>query len=381
MQTNCYDIAQVNAALQGRLGWLQPTMAGMPMLNGTNTGSTTGRYYNDGSFHEALTIERLYNLQEDKAITPDNFNTYLQQQDKSCIARCMGAVFNRSQLVDNGMTYTRQWSNVQVPIQNGKNFCGYQIIVAKGDYIVNINSLALNFTGDVTFNLYIFNDNFLAPIKTISVSAQANNQVVIPINTSLNNVSATNKGGVFYIGYFQNDIGDVQAIDEQYGIWNTYKLFQCLPFQSAQTGTDLNFNRSNANVVFRNYGLNLDMSSARDYTRTITENGYMFDEARGLTMAIYCFGLMKSSLRINDVERKGEYSASDINLETSLAFPTKDFPFVSGLKARLDREFKRLNDNFYPKAKAMSMSIGKSQAGEYYQGYDISNLPPRENAY
>lgn len=373
--TNGYNIQKVMTVMQGRIGWKQPTLSGMPVISGQNQSSTSGRYYAD--FHTSCTIQKIYAAQEDKDISTADFNALLYGMDQSVIMRSLNAIFNRPQLIEHGLVYERMSNIRAVPVPNQGNFCGYRIKVSSGDYSVMINTLALYFNGVSTFNIYLFNDLTAAPLKTQSVTTVANSQTVVNLDWIISYIS-DNKGGLFYIGYFQNDLGSVQAIDEQLNMWDASKIFGAWPFQSLQIGS-LDFNRINPSVVFRTYGLNMEMSSYRDFTQTITQNAHLFDEARGLCMAIQVLELIKNSSRTNSTERQAN-EMSKIEYDVNLAFPTKEYPFMAGLKSQLAREFQRINQGFFPKAEAQIFPVGGFDDYGYleYDSFDITNLPPRE---
>lgn len=378
MISNGFDTTKVLAAMQGRLGWSQPTLAGMPVINTANLKADSGRTYEE--FHPSASIQKLYTSQEDPAISDTAFNALLQKKDAQVVLRSLNAIFNRPQLVEHGLVYERQSNVRNIAVPNQGNFCGYRMKVSNGDYAVLINTVALFFNGVATFNLYLFNDLTLAPLKTQSVTTVANSQTVVKLDWLLKYID-DNKGGLFYIGYFQDDLGSVLALDEQLNMWDDSKLFGAWPFQSVKTAA-LDFNRINPSVVFRTYGMNLEVSAYRDYTEVIIMNASLFDEARGLMMAIYVLEIVKNSSRTNRDNRQANEMIK-LEYDLDLAFPTKKAPFMAGLRAQLKREFQRLNENFFPKAEAQVVSI----AGDYnrdefaYDSFDIKNLPPRERFY
>lgn len=386
MLTNGFDTDKVKSAMAGRLGWMQPTQAGSPVINTANLGATSGRFYNDGSFHAACTIDRLKSSQEDAAITDANLNALLTTLDQSVAMRVINAVFNRPQLVEHTLVYERVSNVRNIPVPNSGNFCGYRIKVGKGDWAIQLNSISLFFDSVATFNIYLFNDLKLAPLKTQSVTTEANSQTVVDLGWVLNYIS-TNKGGLFYIGYFQDDLvaTSTHAIDEQLNMWAASKVFGAYPFQAPKKAGVLDFNRINPSVVFRTYGLNLEVTSYRDYTQTIIQNPHLFDNARGLGMAIGVLETIKYSTRSNAVERqsKDAIGTTELNYDLNLAFPNDDRPFIAGLKAQLMQELNRISQSFFPKAKAMSVGIGGDYDREAfaYDTFDIKNLPPRERFY
>jgi hypothetical protein len=385
MISNGFNIEKVKGALKGRLGWLPSTISGIPTLSDANKLSNSGRYYNDGSFHASVSLQKLYDVQENAQITEANFNVLLQTLEEAAIFRCLNAVFNRPQLIERKLVYERVSNVRNIAIPNGHNFCGYRIKVAAGNFAVTINTISLFFNGASTFNIYLFNDLRLEPLQTKEVTTVANDQVNVTLDWQLNYAETTNKGGIFYIGYFQDDVlSHVQAMDEQLNLWADSKVFGAYPFQSPKTA-NLNFNRINPSVVYRTYGLNLEISSFRDYTEAIVQNANIFDEARGLTMAVLILDMIKNSTRTNSVQRQSLSSAqlAEMRLDTDLDQPTKDLPFVSGLKKQIMREFERINLTFFPKAVATSMPIGNGYDAFAlgYDTFDIKNLPPREQFY
>jgi hypothetical protein len=383
--TNGFDISRVNDAMEGRLGWLQPTLPGSPSINDANKGSKSGRYYNDGSFHATLTIDKIKSTQENASISDTDFNALLTRLDQAATMRCLNAVFNRPQLVEHSLLYERASNIRNVVIPNGGNFCGYRIKVAKGDWAVQLNSVSLYFDKVATFKLYLFNDLIASPVAEKQVTTQANSQVIVDLDWAVSYVSSANSGGLFYIGYFQDDLGDARALDEQLNIWENTKIFGAYPFQSPRISGALNFNRTNPSVVFKTYGLNLEVSSYKDYTRNIVQNAHLFDNARGLSMAIRVMEEIKYSSRTNAIERQGKEAIdkADLNLDLNLAAPSENLPFVAGLKAQLLQELSRISRNFFPKAQASSVNIagGCDTGVTDYDTFNLKNLPPRERIY
>ena len=388
--TNGFDLYRLmqTTALKGRLGWKQPTgtnIPNIPTLSTANKMATSGRYYGS-QFHKGATLVNYFNTQENLDISADDFNQLLQDEEQAVVMRLLNAVFNRPALIEHCANYTRQANIRNIIIPNGGNFCGYRINVAEGNYAVNIDNIGMAFDGAVTFNMYLFNDLILRPVYTKSVTSQPFTQVRVQLDWVMNFINSTNSGnlgGVWYLGYFQDDLGGVKALDEQLNLWADSKIFGAYPFQSPKIGL-LDFNRRQPSVNFRSYGFNFEASSYRDYTQVIVQNANMFDEARGLAMAINVLEQVQFTTQTNSTQRQisealDKYS-KDLNIPESSITPN---PFLSGLDVQLQREIQRLNDNFWRKAQAMSVPIGGGDWWNegYYEGMDINNLPSRENAY
>lgn len=386
--TNGFDVVKVLGAFQGRLGWSQPTVAGVPALTTANLTATSGRYYED--FHEGVRLRLALNAQEDPNIGADDFNALLQKWDKAAIFRCLNAVFCRPALIEHCLNYERVSNLRNIVIPNQGNFCGYRIKVAQGNYAVVLNSIGLQFDGVTTFNIYLYNDLVKAPLKTLSVTTEAFSQTVVELDWRLHYIGdQSHKGGLFYVGYFQNDLPpDVHALDEQLNMWAASKIFGAYPFQSGQVLGQLDFNRINPSVVFRSYGISLELTSYKDYTQTIIQNAHLFDEVRGITMAIKVLEQIRWSYRTNAEQRNAlEAQAGDmaknINQDVNVADPSDEQPFVAGLKLQAVRTLKQLFCNFFPKEKARSVEVGPAYDREAfaYDTFDIMNLPPRERFY
>jgi hypothetical protein len=354
--SNAINTDRVLAAMRGRLGWRQPTRGGVPTLTTANTTATSGRYYGEG-FHEAAGISRLYEVQEDKEISESEFNTLLQQWDDEVIMRCINAVFNRPQLIDNCLIYERGYpENRAIPLTNTGRFVGYQITVAPGDYSAYALSASLYFDEAATFNLYLFNDMKASPLQTKSVTTVANDQTLVTLDWQITNLSASNKGGTFYIGYFQDDISPAKALDDTYQCATDTKIFGAVAIEATQTGA-ADFDRTQPVQTQHSYGLNLQIASCRDYTETIVRNAHLFDEVRGLVMALRVLGTAVNSLRSNNTEMKTADQVGQLLADMNTAFPTQEMPYVAGLKSQITRELKRINANFFPKATLTSAIV------------------------
>jgi hypothetical protein len=383
MISNGFNINDLFPVFQQRLGWLPSGVEGMPEISEANQLSYSGRYYNDDSFHPSVSIQNIYEICQDVLNASETeFNDLLDRMDKSVIMRTVNAIFNRPALIEHKTIYTRTYNVLNVQIPNGGNFVGYRFNIAKGNYAVMFNAISLYFNGDATFNLYMFNDLVKEPLKVKRVTAIANSQTRVQLDWVVNYINLHNLGGVIFIGYFQNEIEDqgVNALDEQLNLWECPKAFGAYPFQAAQLGdlSNPDFYRVNPSIVYRTYGLNMEVSSYRDYTQTIMQNAHLFDEVRGLCMAITVISIIKNSGRTNSTQRIADVNLNDLKIDMDLAFPTQDLPFVAGLKAQLARALKQLNDNFWPKAVPLSVTIGGNTGIADYLGMNINDLPPRE---
>lgn len=374
--TNGMDIIQVMNAFCGRIGWRQPTISGVPTLSADNFLSYSGRRY-DG-VHPMVTLNNLYYTQENADITDEQFNTYLAALDQDVTMRVLNAVFNRPPLIEHKLSFNRSNWMFNRTITNVDNVVGYKINIGPGDHAVCFNAVSLYFDGAATFDIYLFNDLIEAPVKQKTVTTVANTQVKVQLDWVVNYNSDFTNGGIWYIVYFQRDLGTVHAVDEQLNMWTDTKMFGVIPVQSRRIG-DLNFNRNNPSSAYNSYGLNLEMSSYRDYTRMCVTNPSLFDEARILMMGVTALETIKYSTGTNTTQKQAERKAAEISLDMNIERPTTDFPYASGIKAQLRRELERLNKVVMPYAGPQTHyenGMGYNPWGDY-QGFYLANMPIR----
>jgi len=367
MYTNGIDISTVLPALKQRLGWRQQLNAG-PVPDLTNSKSLSGRYFQD--FHALVTLQNIKATMEETVSNTD-FNTYLSQLQDSAIMRCLSEVFRANNIIEQKLLYTR-FGLMDVKVPNTGMFCGWMINIAN-DFgkSVQINECSLYFDGDVSFNLYLFQDGIKSPLKTIPVSCHAYQRDVVtfdltqvdPNTVRDDHVYLTYKTGRrFYFGYFQNDLGNVHAIQEQVDYMATPLIFDAIAFAAPSiSSNDFDHNKRAYTALPR--GLNLEIISFRDHTQQILRKANFFDEAIGLSMAILVLEQILSSTRGNLKERITKEFFDRTYMDVNQAYPTDEIPVMTGLKGRLEKEYKALINTFFPKNLYDSISLDNCNAG------------------
>lgn len=359
--TNGFNLNAVLSKLVGRLGWMQTP--GSPTLDGVNLTSKSGRFFNDSSFHQLVSLKNLYDTIEVKSASDLVFNEYLVATQRAIILKCLNGVFKEPEFVSQSLAYNRRgYGNNDKPyMQNAGKFVGYQIKVANAvDLATQIDSIGLNFSGDATFNIYVFNDVKKEPVFVKQVTAEANNQVVVELDDFvLNHLSNTNHGGIFYLGYFQNDLPE-----GVYPIWETNVDFHCgftyglRTITSAAVGNT--FNKSMFSYTGITNGLNPHISVFRDHTQQIIKKANLFDNLVGLQNAAQCLEGLLWTTRSNGTERGLKDSAEKavVQAELSGVMPISDpGPKTIGLRKLIDQETVRVHDSFFPKQKMQVVSL------------------------
>lgn len=339
--SNGYDMDTVLPLLSARVGW-----------RSQNNSSASGRYFED--FHALCQAQNLRNTQINASISDSDFASYLSSLQSAVISRCLNGVLNETEYLEEVQVRDRVINSQDFPLQNGEFFCGYRIKIARDQALsVQIRSVTLYFDSVVTFNLYLFKEGIHQPIKTISVTTVANDQTTIDLTDLVLNYPAY-KGDVFYLGFYQMDLGSAHAINEV-STYNQTKVFSAIPFIS-QALSPTSFNQKFITWTYFPYGMNLQIASFRDFTGLIKKNAFLFDELQGLTMAYVVLEQILYSNRNNADERKLSELVSNGTLQMELqgAVPISDSPQITSLGKRIEREIQRVKKSFYPSAQPVS---------------------------
>lgn len=359
--TNGFDIDLVLPALQQRLGWKQPTVAGSPIVSDGNLKSISGRNFGQ-SFHAMCTINNLKSNQEDPAISDDDFNQYLSDLQNDMIMRSLNEVFRSHELIEQVLLYTRFGYN-DIPIVNSGQFVGYVINIANDKGIsTQINFLTLYFTQSGSFPIYLYEDGVKEPIEVFNVSVDAWERTIWELDASDGDhpqiVLKFVRGRRYYLGYYQNDLGESQGIREQIDDWATCLCFEAYPLSAPLDGAGFGFNHNYRQFPFLPGGINMEMISFRDHTEKIIRKANLFDEMQGLQMAAFTLELVNHSMRTNRDQRQSEQQSNQTFLELNQSFATKEMPVTPGLRSRIDREMAKLKQTFFPKQGAVSLPMG-----------------------
>jgi hypothetical protein len=374
MYTNGFNIDKVLGALSGRVGWRQPTLAGSPTLSAANTKSDSKRCFQD--FHAIATPQNIKDTQEDEFISDSDFNTYLLNLQKAAILKSLNGVFNKRELLERKLLFERYGRQDYIETGTGK-FVGIRILPARDFGITcQIDQVALYFDSAITFNLYLFHDAIKAPIWTQSITTEAGKQtlVSIPDPDCYLNYSENNKGGCFYLGYFQDDINaqGAHAINEIVEQFNSFYNFGMVPCEMPRIAGQYNMDRNNVSFTIKTHGLNLQMMAFRDHTQRVVNNPGLFDELIGLQMAADVIELIQNSIRTNKNERITKELSGRLYNDLNLAMSTEEFPYSTGLKNRIQRELGRVKKELFPPCKIESTNYDSDSIDVYgVRGIDV----------
>lgn len=345
--TNGYDSDVVLPALKGRLGWSDAS------LNADNKTSRSGRRFDDGSFHALVTVE---NIKSTKPREATDLDAYLSGRQTAAIARALNGVFNDSQFKQQTMIY-RVCDGNEILLPNQGRFSGYEIRTAEDlNYSTRINSVDLQFDGTATFNLYLFRQGSNVPIKSKSVTTQADEIVTVDLSSE-DWIINRRKASTFYIGYFQNDLDSVKAIRPDADMLRTY-MVGITGCEAKATGSTT-FDRKHVSYSCQPMGFNMLISSFQDITQAILNQPHLFDELLGLTMAYMTIEQALNSLRSNQDERVIKDQAHQLAtlMDLNGAAPISDSPQIMGIKQRIAKEAARVKNEFFPKHKIITADV------------------------
>lgn len=345
--SNGFDETRILPVLIQRKGWLQPSE--FPTLDAANLTCKSGKPF---SQHHALcTLRNIMDTQENKdlANSATNTNAYLTALNTSVCMEALQAVFTKEAVIDQPqMTCEKECNSQLIEVANIGRFVGMRIKIAEGNHAVQISRLALIFNGVATFTVYLYNDLKKAAIKTKTVTT-ANDQTFVDLDEwVLRPIDSSAASRTFYLGYYQDDVEtsnpNCKAYD--YGIpdWEEAKIYGVSGIEANVLSPD--FDRVNVYVSDRVYGLTAEMSSYRDYSNTIVQRAADFDQLIGDLMARNVIEGIVYTTRSNKNQRITEEKGREAYTDLNQAIPTEESPFVPGLKARISKEIKRLQDSF-----------------------------------
>lgn len=341
-QTNGYDIDATLPNLR-RLGWINPTDADYDIVNNDNQTSLCNRWYNDDSFHPLCRIDYLYDCQPDKSISYADFNTYLGRLTDSNISSMLNYVFDNPQFKESGLLYDKMRNTEFETVANSGKFVGIRFNLSKRDYFLNLVTAALLFDSAKTFTVYLFNE-FTGKVAEWEVTTSANKQVIVDLSEALRYNDNVTKGGDWFLGYFQDDLGDTKAIRYP-ACWNNTFSFGAMCMASNVTGSEA-FNMQTYEETYDTYGINIEYSVTEDLTQLIRRNAYLFDNLQGLMMAATVMEIIYTTSRSNRTQRITDeiqsMAFSGLNNVT-----TKENPTEPGLKSKIRKEIARVKKAFF----------------------------------
>lgn len=330
---------KILSELIGIVGWRQSTVVGDVVIDAANLVSSSGLYIQGA--HPFITVKNIKATQEDKAITDAAMNTLLSNLVKDGTSNVLNYVFPTNDIFANGLLYKYE-SDFTTPLTELKGFVGYEITIANRKDIVSIlNKIILQFNGAGSVKLLLFNSGQKLPIITKTISITADTNITSVLDWILGYITAP--GGVYYLGYLNTDLA-TYAYNRVFSRSNLMTHFNSIMFKSiyvpdwnVETLFDIN------DIVYRSetWGINLDVTTALDYSNVILQNKDRFAKAIQLATAVNALSLLTSTSRINPEER---VIMSSLGQKIVI-----DSPATYNLYSLLEKEMKSLTGLFAQK--------------------------------
>ena len=323
-----FNPTTIQNCMTSLIGWRNDANTSVPQI--TNTAlltSNSGLYYND--FHPLLLIENIANtLPEDKTI--DN---YLTEKVNSGINKALTKGVLEKKLNESTKTLlnsSKLFDGIgrfqDTVISNGR-FVGVELEMfpSYGAKVI-IDKIGLQFTQTQTnLPIYIFHTSQLNPIKTVTATttkASSLEWLTLSESIDLSYLSETyDSGGMFYIGYFQDNISG-QAIKKDFNfidgpcntcrgganamkVWNERLNFvRIVPVEVANgslNGTQMfDYTKRKYNAT-NNFGLNFGVTVQCDISQYLCEQKLILTDLIGKQIAVDILNDMKHSTRLNRI--------------------------------------------------------------------------------
>jgi hypothetical protein len=330
---------KILSELIGIVGWRQSTVTGDVTIDAINLASSSGLYVQGA--HPIITVKNIKATQEDTAITDANMNTLLSNLVKDGISNVLNYVFPNSDIFANKLLYKYE-SDFSTPLTVLKGFVGFEITVAQRADIVSIlNKIILQFNGSGIVKILLFNSGQNLPITSKSITVTADTNITSVLDWILGYITAP--GGVYYLGYLNTSL-TISAYDRVFSranIMNEFNSIICKPIWVEDWNTETLFDIDDINYRAECFGINLDITTAKDYSIVILQNKDRFAKAIQLSTAVNALALMTSTGRINPEER---VIMSSLGQKIVI-----DSPATYNLYSSLEKELKSLTALFSEK--------------------------------
>jgi len=306
------------------IGWKQHSSTSEFQIEESLTETQSGEYYQQK--HSALRLDII------RASLSDNIelSDYLKEKIQFASTEMLNDLLTIRQISGYGKTLLDDavllnkmgWANDK--ITNESRFVGFEIKV-NGSIGLKalIKQIGLQFSGEESFTLYLFHSNVAEPISEIDVTTDSGGQWTWnDAFLDLYTFSEKYKGGVFYLGYYQDDI-TTNAINNTdfdfdkgaclpctggpgYQTWKSItNYYTVYPFYvpAGDYTVGQMFDLEHINYVPKvTYGLNLSLGVYCDLTRFFITNKMVFKNLLALKVAYMILNDIRYSPEINYIE-------------------------------------------------------------------------------
>ena len=305
-----YDVAIIKTNLAGVVGWRQPLESEFAIIDAANLASSSSLVYQ--SVHGLVTVQNLRAALPEKFDDAD-FNTAIFDMQQDAIAKVVQNVFQKKKpdtksLLDK----LRLYDNANVKddfIENVPGrWVGYEIDLRKNNNIkVVIDALGSEFDGVVpALKIFLFHSSKKDAIVTFDLATiESDNKFDDLADFVMDYLTFT--GGTYYIGYKQDDLGVVRALNRSFDvseIANVPKHFRIKTIRvDNYAGIEL-FDIDDLEVASETHGLNFEFTTTVDITNLISDQRQVFANLIMMQMGIDVIQAMLNSTRTNAIKQE-----------------------------------------------------------------------------
>ena len=323
----------------GGIGFKNSDIAPYNIVTEANQASSTGSYFQDSS--TLVSIKNIHDTQNNPAITTDQFNAFLKTMQETCIVDvCRKVVANQPDFISSENLYPleKEFENL---VSKTSRFVCLKVRPTYGTIVGSVSYLELALDGVVTFNVYLYNSNIPeTPIKTQAVISIANSVTLVEVAWDLVD-SDMYKGGEFYLGYFEEDLGTVSAYKKD-NFAVDVPFISIEPYTLDYNGARLDIESANASSY--SFGINIGINVYHDYTELIINSKFLFWDAIMLQMQEKVLLIIKRTTRTKGDAR----ILQDIVSEVHLALYGSVEMGVSGVQYSLKNAIETLQGSIFP---------------------------------
>lgn len=306
------NIPKIQTKLYGIVGVQQPLNPDYAIIDAANLVSRSGYFVTDNEF---VKVEYIKDGQDYKDLSDAEFNTFIENKQKSSIANVANLVFNKPDFIDRGLYYKyaqNKIDTVALPV----GFVGYRINVdITKNIAVNIKRVLLDFSGTDDIDLLLWNTGKKAVIQSKTISITTDHQEEV-LDWVIDNTDGIYKGD-FYIGYNTTGLS-VSPYKREYensSVPSVFKFLDIFPVQVVGHNSTTLFDLDDQDGMSDANGLNFDLTVYEDYTDLMTNNEALFANAINLDFQISLLSISIASLRSNRNERISESLGGKILVE------------------------------------------------------------------
>lgn len=334
--TNGIDLELALPAMRGRLLWYSDK---------GSTGSKSGRYFDDQSFHALVDETMFKSIQNDKWRGDNDFAAVKLKYSDAAIMKALNAVFDTPQIVEQTLTQeiTEARGDGLMP---SEDFVGIKVSVpAENGYAIKVLQAVFHFDANCTVLLkaYAEGNNTVLWSESVEVTGGKYHIKTFAEDRILSYQAL--RCSKFFIGYHPSEITGA-------GKPFLSDSVRCLPsyfFAATPVYSDTPITESSVKYPSGAIGLDLELQTFKDYTTLIVENPGIFDELVGLIHASLILEQILFTQRINPDQRQAldNQERFSIQLDLTGTLPISDSPQILGMRSKIEGQVKRLKHIFH----------------------------------